>query len=232
MPSFDPIVHSSNPVTLVGGGEATPQDLAEALTLAPVCVAVDGGAALALQAGAELAAVIGDFDSLRQEDLARIPSDRCHRIAEQDSTDFEKALSRVAAPVVIGVGFLGGRVDHQLAAFHTLAACRAQPCVLLGQDEVVCLAPPKVCLPTQAGDTVSLFPLGPVAGRSAGLEWPIQGLEFGPLTRIGTSNRAKGPMILEMQTPAMLLILPRRLMPALVSALAQPECARWNARVE
>ncbi|MGC1506541.1 MAG: thiamine diphosphokinase [Sulfitobacter sp.] len=232
MPIFDPIVSSRNPVTLVGGGQATPQDLAEALTLAPLCVAADGGAALALQVGADLAALIGDFDSVAEEDWVRIPAARRHRIAEQDSTDFAKALSRVAAPVVLGVGFLGGRIDHQLAAFHTLAAHCDRPCVLLGQDEVICLAPPEVRLPTQAGDVVSLFPVSKVSGRSEGLEWPIQGLAFDPMTRIGTSNRATGPVVLQMETPAMLLVLPRRLMPQLVSVLAQPGSARWHARAE
>ena len=228
---IDPIVYSPNPITLVGGGEATPQDLAEALTLAPLCVAADGGLALALKAGTKLEGVIGDFDSVTAEDLARVPAARRHHIAEQESTDFDKALSRVAAPVILGVGLLGARVDHQLAAFHTLAARCDQPCVLLGQDEVICLAPPKVKLPTLAGDVVSLFPLSPVEGHSEGLEWPIEGLAFDPMTRIGTSNRATGPLVLQMASPAMLLILPRRLMPGLVSALGQPKSARWPARV-
>ncbi|MDF3414238.1 thiamine diphosphokinase [Sulfitobacter sp. M57] len=229
---FDPIVSSPDLVTLVGGGEATPQDLAEALTLAPVCVAVDGGAALALRCDVAPAAVIGDFDSVSDRDLAGVPAHRQHRIAEQDSTDFEKALSRVATPVVLGVGFLGGRVDHQLAAFHTLAARCERPCVLLGREEVVCLAPPAISLPTQVGDVVSLFPLAAVAGQSTGLEWPIQGLAFDPLTQIGTSNRATGPVTLQMQTAAMILILPRRLMPELLSALSQTATARWPARAE
>jgi thiamine pyrophosphokinase len=232
LPIFDPIVYSPDPITLVGGGEATPQDLAEALTLAPLCVAADGGAGLALQWGVDLAAVIGDFDSLSSADLARIPAARCHRITEQESTDFDKALSRIAAPVVLGVGFLGGRMDHQLAAFHTLAVRCERPCILIGQEEVVCLAPPEVSLPTQAGDVVSLFPLAPVSGESDGLHWPIQGLAFDPMTRIGTSNRAEGPVHLRMDAPAMLLILPRRIMPALVSTLAQPKSARWPVRAE
>ncbi|NYI28404.1 thiamine diphosphokinase [Sulfitobacter geojensis] len=230
MPIFDPIVYSPDPITLVGGGDATPQDLAEALTLAPICVAADGGAALAVRCGVDPVALIGDFDSIAEEDLARIPADRQHRITEQDSTDFDKALCRIAAPVVLGVGFLGGRMDHQLAALHTLAMRCERPCLLMGQEEVICLAPPEIHLPTQAGDVVSLFPLAPVLGHSDGLHWPIQGLAFDPVTRIGTSNRATGPVTLRMDAPAMLLVLPRRIMPALVSALALPYCARWPAR--
>ncbi len=227
---FSPIVRSASPITLVGGGQATRRDLQKALTLAPICAAVDGGAALALRAGVLPDVVIGDFDSVPAEVLDQIPSERRHRIAEQESTDFEKALRRVVAPVVIGVGFLGGRVDHQLAVFHTLAAVPERPCVLLGRTEVVCLLPPQLHLPTRAGDVVSLFPLGSVTGRSTGLKWPIDGLAFDPMTRIGTSNAATGPIIIDTEGPALLGVFPRRLMPALVAALATPDVARWPAR--
>lgn len=232
MPKFDPIVYSPEPITLVGGGEATLEDLQKVLMLAPVCVAADGGAGLVLCAGVEPVAVIGDFDSLSAADLAQIPADRRHKIAEQESTDFEKALARIEAPVVLGVGFLGGRLDHHLAALHVLAALPERPCVLVGQDEVICLAPPEISLPTRVGDVVSLFPLGTVTGRSEGLAWPIGGLAFDPMTKIGTSNHALGPVVLHMDAAAMLLILPRRLMPQLVSTLAQPTAVRWPARAE
>ena len=61
---IDPIVHSDRPVTLVGAGQATAQDLQISLTMAQTCVAADGGAAQALAAGVTPAAVIGDLDSL------------------------------------------------------------------------------------------------------------------------------------------------------------------------
>src|SRR5690606_23416689 len=124
------IVHDKGPVTLVGGGQASAAELHKSLALAPPCVAADGGAVLASEAGVEVTAIIGDFDSVPEDVLAAIPPGRRHRITEQTSTDFEKALSRIAAPVVLGVGFTGGRLDHQLAAFHTLLAFAHQPCVL------------------------------------------------------------------------------------------------------
>ncbi|MFK7837237.1 MAG: thiamine diphosphokinase [Sulfitobacter sp.] len=226
----DCIVESADPVTLIGGGEATPQDLQKALTLAPVCVAADGGAAFALDIGVMPEAVIGDFDSLEAETRTAIPTARLHHIEEQESTDFEKALTRIKAPVVLGVGFLGARVDHQLAALHTLVASPQHPCLLMGAHEVICLAPPQISLPVQPGDAVSLFPMGPVTGRSTGLAWPIEGLAFDPHSKIGTSNRAVGPVTLDMDRPAMLLILPRRLTRALLAQFVQPDAARWPAR--
>ncbi|WPZ30444.1 thiamine diphosphokinase [Sulfitobacter sp. OXR-159] len=230
MTTSDHIVRDHKPVTLLGGGEVFGGDIGAALTLAPTCVAADSGAALALAAGVELAAVIGDFDSAPAEVLARIPSERCHRIAEQESTDFDKALTRIDAPLVLGVGFTGARLDHQLAAFNTLATYPDRPCILLGAHEIVLLAPPRITLPTEAGDVVSLMPLAPVMGRSRGLEWPIDGLDFAPGGRVGTSNRALGPVALEMDGPDMLLILPRRLMAPLAAQLLRPDHAPWPAR--
>lgn len=226
------IIQSSDPVVLVGGGQATPEDLHKALTLGQLCVAADGGAVLALAAGVVPDAVIGDFDSLTDATAAQIPTQALHHVTEQDSTDFEKALSRITAPVVVGVGFTGGRIDHQLAVCHGMMRYAARPCIVIGAQEIMLLAPPHLDVPTQAGDTVSLFPLAAVTGDSAGLRWEIGGLKFAPGQQIGTSNIATGPCTLRFDTPAMLLVLPRRLTQPVVAALSQPDAARWPVRAE
>lgn len=215
-------VCSQNPVTLVGGGEIGPQDLALALEFAPLLVAADGGAAHALAAGHVPAAVIGDFDSLRHADRDRLPPDRLLRVAEQDSTDFDKALGNIAAPLVLAVGFLGARLDHQLAAFSTLLRFADRSCVLIGPDEIVFHVPPTLRVGLTAGDVVSLFPMSPVSGRSQGLQWPIDGLRLCPGGRIGTSNRATGPVHLVTEGPGLLAIVPRRALPAVTAALSAP----------
>ena len=217
------IVHSFDPITLIGGGEVGPKDLDLALRIAPRCVAADGGASVALAAGIDLDAVIGDFDSLDADVLAQIPVHRRHHISEQNSTDFDKCLRNITAPVVVAVGFSGGRLDHQMAAMHTLVACVDRPCIILGAQEVVFHCPPQITLPTQAGDVVSLFPLSHVAGTSMGLEWPIDGLKFAPDRYVGTSNRAVGPLTLTMSGTGMLCIVPRRLFGAVIQALGSLE---------
>ena len=230
MTTSEHIVREEGPVTLLGGGEVFAGDIEAALALAPTCVAADSGVAVGVAAGVELAAVIGDLDSAPAEVLAQIPAARRHCIAEQESTDFDKALTRIDAPLVLGVGFTGARLDHQFAAFNTLATHPHRSCILLGAHEIVLLAPPRITLPTAAGDVVSLMPLAPVTGRSQGLEWPIDGLDFAPGGRIGTSNRALGPVTLEIDGPDMLLILPRRLMAPLAAQLLRPVHAPWPAR--
>ncbi|APX11071.1 thiamine diphosphokinase [Tateyamaria omphalii] len=226
-----PRIQSDEPVALFGGGEASMADIDLVQTLATRFVAADGGAAMAVRAGVALDAVIGDFDSVSADVLAQIPPARQHHIAEQDSTDFDKALRHIFAPVVLAVGFLGGRVDHQLGCLSVLARYPERACILLGPDEIVMLCPPRLDLPTVPGDVVSLVPLAPVQGMSTGLRWPIGGLRFDPIERIGTSNEAEGPVSLTMERPAMVLIAPRRCLAPVTQALVQgPSDARWPAR--
>ena len=97
-------------MTLVGGGKATAADLNEALALAPSCFAADGGADLVHQQGVELTAVFGDMDSISDAARSHILDERFHHIAEQDSTDFDKALRNISATAIVGVGFLGGQI--------------------------------------------------------------------------------------------------------------------------
>ncbi len=224
------IVANSGPVTLIGAGQANIEELSEALIIAPFCVAVDGGADFAVKSGLNLEALIGDFDSVAADTLSKIPPDRQFKISEQETTDFDKALRSVTAPLVIGVGFCGGRIDHQLAAFHTLARHAHRPCILLADSQIVLLAPPRIALPTVAGDIVSIFPLGPVSGRSTGLKWPIDQLPFDPLTQIGTSNQATGPLMISMAEPSALLILPKRLIRPVADALSRSDAVGWPPR--
>ena len=225
------IVHSLEPVTLVGGGNASIEMVLDTVARAPTCVAADGGAALALRAGVDLAAVIGDFDSLPGKLRHALPPDRLHHIPEQDSTDFDKALRNITAPLVLAVGFTGARLDHQLAVLYALTKYPDRPCILVGETELTMLCPPALSLPTRARDIVSLFPLGPVSGRSEGLKWPIDGLQFAPLTQIGTSNAALGPIQIEVDAPHMLVMLPLDQLDAVIQALVPaPPTAQWPAR--
>src|SRR6056297_2856129 len=178
------------------------------MALAPRVVAADSGADTALGYGITPEAVIGDFDSITKATRKILPETSLHRIAEQNSTDFDKCLRNINAPLVIGVGFTGDRQDHQLSCMNTLVRYPERPCVLLGRDELVFLCPPALRLDLAKGTRVSLFPLGAVEGVSDGLRWPIGGLNFAPDGLIGTSNEARGPVDIAVTSPKMLVILP------------------------
>ncbi|WP_199258857.1 thiamine diphosphokinase [Paracoccus binzhouensis] len=209
---------SARPVTLIGGAPVARADLQQALRLAPVVVAADSGADTALSHGLMPAAVWGDFDSISARARAEIPAENQHPIAEQDSTDFEKCLSRLDAPFAVALGFSGARHDHFLSGLGVLARRVGPPCLLIAGEDVITLAPPRLALDLAPGTRVSLFPMGPASGRSTGLKWPIDGLAFAPAGRSGTSNEATGPVTLECKGP-MLLILPRAELPRLAAAL-------------
>lgn len=209
---------SRQPVTLIGGAPLDPTDLAQALALAPIIAAADGGADNALANGVMPQAVWGDFDSISPRARAQIPAENLHHIAEQDSTDFEKCLSRIDAPLVIGVGFCGPRQDHFLATLSVLARQVGPPCILIAGDDIITLSPPEIALDLPPGTRLSLFPMGPASGYAQGLKYPLEGAGFAPAGRIGTSNEAIGPVLLQTEGP-MLLILPRAHLGGLIRAL-------------
>lgn len=218
-------VESSEAVTLVGGAPVSAALLRLALARAPRIVGADGGADRLLALGVEPEAVVGDLDSISDAARARLAG-RLFHIAEQSTTDFDKALRSVAAPFVLALGFAGARMDHGLAVLTGLVAHPDRLCLILGPRDVVFLAPPVMDLRLRVGDRLSLYPMGPVTGRSRGLEWPIDGLDFAPDGVIGTSNRVTEREVrIEIDAPRMLAILPRARLDAALTALRS--APRW-----
>lgn len=221
------IVDASDGITLIGGAPDGDRDLAAALTIAPVLVAADGGADHCLASGRTPVAVIGDMDSI-SDAAAAAYGDRLHKVDEQETTDFDKALRHVAAPVVIAAGFAGGRFDHELAVINTLLRRPDLPCIVLGRESLTFLCPPHIQLDLPPGMPLSLFPMAAAPLRSTGLVWPTDGLDFRPEGRIGTSNAVgdAGAVTLAAEAPAMLVILPRAALGA--AAAAVRPAARWG----
>lgn len=213
-----PLVVAADPVVLVGGGPIGEAAFDWALAQGGPVVAADGGADAVLARGICPAAVIGDMDSISPEAREGLPADRLHPVAEQDSTDFEKCLIRIEAPLVLGLGFLGGRSDHGLAALSCLVRL-GRRCLLLGPDALAFAAPEEISLDLPRGMWLSLFPLAPVTGRSEGLRWPIDGIAFAPAGRIGTSNAVTGPVRLRFDRPGMVVLLPPDARDAAMGAL-------------
>lgn len=214
------IVDVSEMITLVGGGDLAAEDLQAALTIAPVLVAADSGADKALAAGVVPQAVIGDLDSISPGARAAVPESAIHHIPEQDSTDFDKALRSVKAPLVLALGFLGARLDHSLAALNVLVRQSQQPCILIGEQDVAFLCPLELRMTLPVGTRFSLFPMGPVQGQSTGLRWPLEGLEFSPTGMIGTSNEVCGdPLRVTLDARAMIAMVPRTHLKAVIKSL-------------
>ena len=217
------LYRAGGPVTLLGGGPVAAAGLAAALALAPEAVAADSGGDLTLPGGARLRAVIGDLDSVRNAAALRAQGVAVHAIAEQDSTDLEKCLYSVEAPLYLGVGFLGGRIDHHLAAMSALVKYPDRRVVLIGADDLCLLCPELLELDLAPGTRVSLYPMAPVTGTvSEGLRWSVAGLALRPDGRLGTSNLALGgPMRVGFDARQVLAILPVSLLGAVVDRLSR-----------
>lgn len=209
-------------VTLVGAGAPSAQNVADCLTFAPDLVAADGGANFCAEMGHSPVAIIGDFDSLDAGVRAGFPDAKLIEVsgrAEQDSTDFQKCMARLQTPFVLAVGFTDARLDHTLANFGALAQMQGPPTILVGTHDIAFAAPQDIALDFPKGTRVSLFPMEPMRGTSQGLEWPIDGLTLSPLGRIGTSNRALGPVRLAFEKPGCVVVLPRATLPLVLPVL-------------
>ena len=217
---MDDVLKFAAGVTLAGGAPLKADDLTRARMLAPHIVAADGGADALSAMGVTPDAGIGDMESL----LGTLhPDVRVLRVAEQETTDFEKCLIHMNAPFYLGVGFLGGRLDHTLAVLHGLVRHRGGPVVLIGEVDVVFAAPRAWSMEMAAGARVSFFPVMPCRGvASTGLRWPIDGLHLAAGTQIGTSNEARGGRVSAyFEGPGIVTILPKTCLEAVVTSLTQ-----------
>jgi thiamine pyrophosphokinase len=168
------IVRSHTGMIVVGAGDVSAEDLALIRALGHPVVAADGGARRCLDAGIMPEAVIGDLDSIGGT-LAGLPPDRLHRLDEQETTDFDKCLRSVAAPLVHAFGVTGPRLDHTLAVCTTLVQRAEVRAVVVGEVDLLFHAPPRLALDLEPGSRLSLFPMAGSPGAPRGCAGPSTG---------------------------------------------------------
>ena len=175
------------PVLLIGASPDLDPDMVSGIDPHWPLIAVDGGLDTAHAAGLRPSLVLGDMDSVR-----RVPDDvPALQLDGQDDTDLEKALQRISAPLIIGFGFLDGRLDHVLASMHAITRLQRDiPLILVGRRDVLLRPVGDVALSLVPGTRFSVWPLGKqhFAG-SSGLQWPLDELTMTQGGTIGTSNR-------------------------------------------
>jgi len=159
-------------------------------------IAADGGLRYVLALGLRPERLIVDGDSLPPgADLQGIPWLRYP--PEKDETDLELALQWAAAQperLILVLGALGGRPDHELANLLLLAlpVLQGKRVWLLGGAWGVTLirGGERLTVHAAPGTMLSLIPLGgPAEGiTTAGLKYPLRDepLQFGPAR--GVSN--------------------------------------------
>ena len=206
-------------VTLLGGGDFFSRDLRDAIDIAPVLVCADGAANDVSEQGLEPDLIVGDLDSISTEVRERFP-EKLVRIDDQDTTDFDKCLSHVAAPLIVCIGFTGFRLDHELAALASLAKYTSHPALLITRYEICFRVPQTLEMQIPESTTVSVFPFSSVSARSKGLKWPLDGLKLHPSGIIGTSNLTTGPRLeIRVDQGNLLIMLPRSELQKVAQAL-------------
>lgn len=179
------------PVLLFGAAPVTAEVTARLTPLSALPVlAADGGVRTALALGLVPQAVIGDMDSLGVRDDLPASIRQMPMVGQYD-TDFEKCMNSIRAPLVIGVGFLDGRVDHTLAVLNVLARQpRPRRVLLLGAHDVMLRLGGDFSVSLAPRTRLSVWPLWRQDFvRSLGLEWPLDGIDMAAGARTGTSNR-------------------------------------------
>lgn len=219
--SSETIVSTLKPVCFVGGAFATSVEINDINQYVDGVIAVDSGADAVLQAGLTPLAVIGDMDSLSQTARNTFAESLC-QIDEQSTTDFEKALTRVAAPAIIGLGFTGGRMDHILSVLSVMVRYPEKPVILADANDVSFLAPQGETVFALPKDTrVSLMPVIPATVSLNGVVWPFWQTPMAMAGFTSPSNAAIGGDV-TIQTDAPILVtLPRAHLPTALKAVVR-----------
>ena len=216
---------------LVGGGPIlTFPKLREYLPI----IAVDGGLDTCITHSFKPDYFIGDMDSvsLSAKQYAKKNKIPTNFIFEQETTDFEKALTHIDAPGYICVGFIDGRFDHSLACLHVVQKqTRKRPILLYGLEDVVLAVSNDFSMSLPVGERISIWPLGTVRFKcSSGLLYPLTGIEMKQGKHIGTSNSASANFIeikiSDENRGTYLIILPNHYFNELLTSMGQKSIPR------
>ena len=191
------------------------------LTPEDLVICADGGSRHALALGLTPDALLGDLDSITEDELARLAGGKTAVVRYQrdkDETDLELALNYALeqdpARIVI-VGALGGRLDHALGNIALLADPRLirRQCSLDDGVESVVLCRARTEINGAPGDPVSLVPWGgPAEGvRTDGLRWALRGETLLPERSRGISNELLGTSARVFVEYGSVLVIHRRL---------------------
>jgi len=187
---------SVNIIIMAAGPSAPPADLA--LDDAVVVICADGGCRLARLLGLLPALVVGDLDSLEEEERRWIAANRIpvqQHPATKDKSDLHlallEALERKPLEIII-LGGLGGRPDHMLCNLGLLELCRQAGvrARFSGPQIDLFLARPNEIIRAPRGTIVSLLPMSDVVEGVTlrGMRYPLEDATLRRGDSTGLSN--------------------------------------------
>lgn len=182
------------------GGEPVSSQRIRGLGRADLVIAADSGIENALAAGLAIDFLVGDLDSITGRTLEAV-LDTDIRIEahhpDKDATDLELALEtalRLGASEIVVIGGGGRRIDHLLGniAALTSRALRGIPIRWELERETVYVVHHRRTVPTEAGTTFSLIPIGGDADgvTLTGSKWELDNARIEAGSTLGISNVA------------------------------------------
>lgn len=213
------IVNEIGPIALVGGAQLASEHLNILQTLTDIFVAADSGADHLYEKGISPQLVVGDFDSISAKARQSFAPQLAHN-PDQDTTDLEKALSRCRAPVIIGAGFLGGRIDHSFASFCVLAKNAAIPLILLSDGECCFRCPDAGAqLDLPVGTPCAVLPMADIKATTRGLRWDMDEMPLKPAGFVSSSNETKAGQVAISVTGPAIITVPLAHLPAAIDVV-------------
>jgi thiamine pyrophosphokinase len=188
-----PRASSTHALVICNGEVLSKSKIAPLLREQPFIICADGGANKARLLGIRPHAIIGDLDSISSRTRKHFSRVETIHIADQESTDLEKALDfllKLLIPSATVVGATGGRPDHSLANLSILKKYHRR--IRLLYSDPFCdirIIDSKTAFEAVVGSVISLMPLDRCEGiQTIGLKYPLENesLELGE--REGTSN--------------------------------------------
>jgi thiamine pyrophosphokinase len=181
-------------IFVVTGGDPVPAAALEGLPSPDLVVAADSGLDHAHALGLRPDIVVGDFDSVSDEALARFDGDLERHPVAKDATDLELALRTAVErnpDRIVVIGGHGGRLDHFLANALVLTTVPTAVEVewRAGSAEIH-VVHATTRLTGDPGEKISLVPVGgTVHGvTTAGLRWPLTDATLSTGSSLGVSN--------------------------------------------
>lgn len=194
MANSHPQSDTSPIVVILANGQPPAKTLLQAhLQVADLFVCADGGANAAAALGVTPDFIIGDLDSISTATTKEFAEVTTRRIADQYSTDLEKALTWVTRKGYTDVrifGATGGRLDHTVGNLSALAKFSRKARIrMYDADGELSYVGSEITIDLPVGLTISLLPLTLCEGVSTkGLKWNLKYESLALGSREGTSN--------------------------------------------
>ena len=183
---------SPDKILIVGGADFSEDLFQDVYDNAIPIIAADGGANFLADHNIFPELIIGDLDSLSEQKIQNMETQKFIKISDQHTTDLEKVLLNTESPLTIGIGFLGSRIDPSWLPCLLLKF--SHKIILIGEKDIVFLVPPSFRYLLLMECSISLsFRFSKSSIRW--FEMVDRRVNHEPTDKIGTSNQAVGKII-------------------------------------